>query len=42
MEARNSIGDVFDLDEEVEFPQIIDRTVELAFPARTFGRARFV
>ena len=42
MEANNFTKGMGDLDEEVEFPLIIDRAVELAFPARTFGRPRFV
>ena len=42
MEANNFTRGVCDLDEEIEFPQVIDRAVELAFPSRTFGRPRFV
>ena len=40
MEIQIFTKDVSGIDEEIEFPQILDRTVELSFPGRTFGRPR--
>ena len=36
MEIQIFTKDVSGIDEEIEFPQILDRTVELSFPGRTF------
>ena len=42
MEANNFTQDLCDFDEDVEFPQILDRAVEIAFPGRTFRQPRLV
>ena len=36
MEIQIFTKDVSGIDEEIEVPQILDRTVELSFPGRTF------
>ena len=40
MEIQIFTKDVSGIDEEIEFPQILDRAVELSFLGRTFRRLR--